>query len=219
MIEAIVFDIGGVLAHDVWQNMVFDQGEGVLSRYHLEPDQVEQVGGDLWQMFAYRVPSAERDWKELELGYWDLFIKRLQLPTTPGEFVELTDRFIQPVEGMDRLLGLLQSKGIGLAVCSDNTAFWIRRQMDKLALHRFFSPDKVIVSSTIGVSKADPSFEMFQAAVNALEVDKESCIFVDDRGGNIQRALRFGLTGVLFPSHAAYGAQYLEALLRRMGVV
>ncbi len=219
MIEAIVFDIGGVLAHDVWQNLVFDEGEGVVSRYHLAPGQLDQVGEELWQMFAYRAPSGKQGWKELELEYWDLFIKRLQLPTTPDEFVELTDRFIQPVEGMDRLLGLLQSKGIGLAICSDNTAFWIRRQMDKLALHRFFSPGKVLDSSTIGVPKTDPSFEMFRAAVDALKVDKESCVFVDDRVGNIQRALQFGLTGVLFPSHATYGAWYLETLLRRMGVV
>ena len=44
MIEAIAFDIGGVLAHDVWQNLVFDRVEGVISRYHFTGDRSDFFG-------------------------------------------------------------------------------------------------------------------------------------------------------------------------------
>jgi HAD superfamily hydrolase (TIGR01509 family) len=218
MIRAVIFDIGGVLAHDVWEHLLLDEKDGIASICNLNVEQVQRVGQNLWKQFAHRAVVKKGGAKELEEEYWKLFIEEFHLSMSVDDFVQLTDKFIQPVYGMSQLLERLYSKGIDLAICSNNTEFWFKRQMDTLDLHRFFRPTRVILSNRIGVSKSSPRFEMFQATINALGMEKNLCVFVDDRKENIQQALRFGLVGILFPSHSKYGAQYLEALLEKMGV-
>lgn len=210
--------MGGVLAHNVWERLLLNEENGLVAICNLNVDQVQQVGQDLWEKFAYRAAVEEDDWKEFEKEYWNHFIERFHLSMSVNDLIQLTDRFIQPVEGMTQLLERLQSKGIDLAICSNNTEFWFKRQMDKLDLHRYFSSSKVILSSRIGVSKSSPSFEMFQAVINALGIDKEHCIFVDDKEENVQQALKYGIAGIIFPSHSKYGALYLNVLLKKMGV-
>jgi HAD superfamily hydrolase (TIGR01509 family) len=119
---------------------------------------------------------------------------------------------------MAELIARLRVAGTDLAICSNNTEFWFARQMDKLGLRQFFSPEKVVLSCRLGVSKSSPPYEMLQAAVDSLRVGKEACVFVDDREDNIRSALEFGLTGILFPSHSDAGAKYLQAVLGKMRV-
>jgi HAD superfamily hydrolase (TIGR01509 family) len=216
VVEAVVFDIGGVLAHDVWEHLLLDKEKGIASICQLNVNQVRKVGKELWEEFVYR-PAVEKDeWKELEKEYWNRFIEILHLSRSADDFIQLTDQFIRPVEGMTQLLEDIQSQGIDLAICSNNNEFWFKRQMDKLGLCRFFSPDRVILSSRVGVSKSSPHFEMFKAVGVALGIHKKHCMLVDDRAKNIEQALRYGMPGIIFPSHSKYGAQYLKALLERM---
>lgn len=219
MIKAVIFDIGGVLAYDVWENLLLSAEDGIASIYNLDKEQVQIVGENLWEQFAYRKLAGENGWQELEREYWELLVKRLDLPLSIEEYIQLTDKFICPIDGMSNLLELLQLKGIELAICSNNTEFWCRRQMDKLNLHQFFDPGRVILSSRVGFSKSSPGFEMFKAVVSALGVPKEFCVFVDDREESIERALQFGLTGIIFPSHSKYGYHYLITLLEKMNVL
>ena len=209
MITAAIFDIGGVLAHDVWEHMLLDKPDGIASRYGLDrcgPDGnlVERVGALLWEAFAYRPATQHNDWQALEIQYWRQFIGFIWGRQPPSDvsvdnFIQMTDDFINLVDaGMICLLERLQSRGIDLAICSNNNEFWFRRQMDKLSLHRFFSPSKVILSCRIGVSKSSPRFEMFHAVVDALRVAKSQCVFVDDRKDNVDRAKQFGIAAVRF---------------------
>lgn len=216
--QAVIFDIGGVLAHDVWEHLLLDEERGIAVAYSLDTDQVRSVGQDLWEKFAYRAATDDNGWEDLEVEYWNLFIQRLQLPTSVDEFIQLTDEFIRPVEGMIQLLERLHSRGIDLALCSNNTEFWFQRQKDKLNLDRFVASNRMILSNRIGVPKSSPGFEMFRAVIDALGIEKDLCIFVDDREKNIHQALEFGLSGIIFPSHSSYGALYLGSLLEKAGV-
>jgi FMN phosphatase YigB (HAD superfamily) len=47
---------------------------------------------------------------------------------------------------------------------------------------------------------------------------KEDCLFIDDRGSNIEKALDFGFTPLLFPSEASYGAKYLSGVFMKMEI-
>lgn len=218
MIEAAVFDIGGVLAHDVWEHLLVDRTTGVLSVCELDAAAVTQTGHELWEAFAYQPAAQPEEWQQFELSYWNEFIRRFRLSHRPDVFVDMTAHFIRPVPGMIALLERLQARGIKLAICSNNNEFWFQRQMDQLNLHRFFSPRNSILSCRVGVSKSSPGLEMFHAVTDALNVEPSSCVFIDDRAGNIERALGYGMTGIYFPSHAPYGAAYVEALLVNMGI-
>jgi FMN phosphatase YigB (HAD superfamily) len=215
MIEAVIFDIGGVLAYDVWEHLLLDETGSIASLWKLDRHQVERVSRALWAEFSIRPATENYGWRELEKEYWREFVDRLRLEAPIEELINLSDSFIRPVDGMVDLLGELKET-FELGICSDNTEFWFERQMSKLALHRFFNPRNILLSCRTGVSKSSPGFEMFRAVTDALAVDKNNCIFVDDRAGSILQATKFGLGGILFPSHAQYGARYLSFLLDHM---
>ena len=183
-IKGVIFDIGGVLAEDVWENLLPD----IASDYSLDKDLVDKVGSLLWESYAYSPETQGNDWRALEERYWKQFITFFFGKDTPSgvsvsSFIQRTDNFIRPVNGMDSILNGLQSKGVGLAICSNNNEFWFRKQMDKCRLHRFFNPSKIILSCRIGVSKSSSRFEMFQSSSHALGLPGAACIFVDDRDG------------------------------------
>jgi HAD superfamily hydrolase (TIGR01509 family) len=203
MIEAVVFDIGGVLAHDIWENLL----PRIATIERLDKEQTKKVGALLWEAFAYRPETAINSWRDLEIQYWRLFVKSLWDKSIKKEkakekiekFIKLTDKFVNYVDAkMIDILGGLQSNGIKLAICSNNNEFWYRYQMDKLKLHRYFSPSKVILSCKVGVSKSSPRFEMFHAVVDSLQLTPNKCLFVDDRADNVNRAKECGMQGVLF---------------------
>lgn len=97
--------------------------------------------------------------------------------------------------------------------------FWFNRQSQKLGLEKYIPPERIILSCQIGVSKSSPRFEMFEKAVDSLDVDKSECIFIDDRIESISRATEYGLPSIMFPSHVENGFQYLKLLLTAMKVV
>jgi len=205
--KAVIFDVGGVLAHDIWEHLLLDEPNGVASEYSLDKDQVKKVGKLLWEAFAYRQETQHNDWRALEREYWSLFIeffsKQLPQNASIDTFIQKTDDFVKLVQGAQGesaipILERLQLNGVDLAICSNNNEFWSRRQMDKLDLHRFFSPSRVVLSCRAGVSKSSRHFEMFHAAADAVRLPKSHCIFVDDRDGNVERSRQCGMFGILF---------------------
>ena len=231
VIKAVIFDMGGVLAFDVWEHLLLDKGEpgnpakplGVAALYGLRDEYVERVGRELWD--TYSRPDATlsgADADLLEEHYWASFIRELrqQLPASIGvnDLRDRTDLFIKPVNqsAMESLLEELKANKIRLVICSDNTEFWFRRQMAKLRLQRFFSPSDCFVSCNVGFSKDSPGFEKFRIMSEALGIEKSSCLFVDDRRKNVEQALAYGFTPILFPSHSPKGFDYLTAVFSRL---
>jgi HAD superfamily hydrolase (TIGR01509 family) len=218
VIKAIIFDIGGVLAEDVWEHLLLDEKIGVADLYHLDRQHVRKIGKELWNIFAFRSLRNGESWESLEKDYWTAFIEKSGISARVNDLIQITDAFIKPVSGMLELLERLHSEGIGLAICSNNTEFWFHRQMEKLGLHKLFCPEKIILSCRIGTSKSSPLYEMFKTAVESLQVDRTNCLFIDDRNENIQRAIEFGLTGILFPSHSASSLNDFKLALIREGL-
>ncbi len=219
VIKAVIFDIGGVLTNDVWESMLLEKEAGFVVADDFDREKIQGVGGELWEAFAYRNLDEKDGWKILEREYWLKASERLPLALSVDECIARTDDFIEPLPGMIQLLGQLKKKGLGLAICSNNTEYWFERQAQKLRLGEYFDADKLALSSRVGVSKSSPNFEMFETAVTALNVKPQECIFIDDRANNVERALQFGIVGILFPSHSTYGAKYLKTILNKMGVV
>lgn len=206
MVAGVIFDIGGVLAPDIWESVLpaRDRAGGIAARFSLDKEQVHRVGGLLWEAFAYTPETPLRGWRELERQYWEMFIRFFwEKAPPPGAtveaFIALSEEAIRPVHPeLECLLQNLQAAGLRLGICSNNNEFWFRRQMDRLGLHRFFPPAAVVLSSRVGVGKSAPRFEMFHAAVQALGLPPAHCIYIDDRPGNVERARRCGLSAIHF---------------------
>jgi putative hydrolase of the HAD superfamily len=216
MIRAVVFDIGGVLAYDVWENLLLDKGEGFLSVGNLSEEIVKKVGQELWREFACRGVIQEGEWRRLEIEYWEKLTKCLGVNQPIDFFIKMTEKFIKPIEGMISLIQEIQHKGLKLAICSNNNEFWFQRQAKKLNLYQFFTDKNIVLSCRVGYQKDSLGLEMFHKVTEVLGEDSSSCIFVDDRKENIERAMQCGMIGVLFPSHSSWGAQYLDTILQNM---
>jgi FMN phosphatase YigB (HAD superfamily) len=222
MIRGVIFDVGGVLAYDVWEHLLCDPSGDPLSvsaKYQIPASQLEKIGATLWSKFD----RVKGDPTTLENGYWQQFLSLAQgypaLSSVPvGDLVTLSEVFIRPVNKEDttQLLEWLVTKGVHLGICSNNNEFWFLRQMQQLGLYRFFSPKRIILSCHYGITKSD--YRLFHIAADALGLHPTECVFVDDRMGNVSRSIDCGMTGVLFPTEqfpakAQRGAQYLRRLL------
>lgn len=220
MIRAVVFDMGGVLAYDVWEHLL----PSIASTYGLLKNEVMQVGKELWKVYECPSVALESTCRNLEQHYWESFIERfrgqLSSSITTDDLKNMTDPFIRDVnnEAMIPLLERLQSKVVHLAICSNNNEFWFKRQMEKLGLDKFFKPSNLCLSYEVGFPKSSPGFEMFTAITKALGIDNEYCLFIDDRKENIEQALKYGMAGILFPRESRCGARYLNALFKHIGL-
>ena len=204
MIRTVVFDVGGVLAYDVWEHLLLDKFNGVAPKYNLNEQLVEKIGKDLWNKFAYTLknPTGQYEpWTEKE--YWTEFIQGTKVNANEDEFIEMTDKFIRPTESLrdiERILTWLKEQRIHLAILSNNTEFWYKRQMKKLYLDRFFYDEsKIMLSCRTGASKRQilENDNLFQHVVQErLGHRPEECIFIDDRGHNVEAGRKRGLISI-----------------------
>jgi HAD superfamily hydrolase (TIGR01509 family) len=191
---AVVFDVGGVLAHDMWEPMFDD-----LAREHgFDPVEVQDAGRLLWETFAYVPETPANTWRDMERRYWELFRRMFKVPLTVEALIALTDRYVVPMPGMRPILERLHSRGTRMVICSNNNEIWWPRQAKALELDRFFAPEAIILSSRVGAPKESPRLEMFRAAVAAAGVAPANCFFTDDRQPIVERARAFGLDAMLF---------------------
>ncbi len=223
MIKGVIFDIGGVLAHDVWEHLLLSKPHGVAFKYNLSPESMEKVGKDLWKRYAKLDARAPLDRDNCEREYWLRFKESFpQLPYSVSveSLIAMSETFVQPVNEKDMppILERLRKKKVGLAICSNNNEFWFHRQWTKLNLKKFFDDDKVVLSCREGVEKSDSNFTMYRVAVEKLGLGAKECAFIDDRMENINRAIEYEMTGILFPSGSPDGARYLNVLLEKLGL-
>ena len=208
--RAVILDVGGVLAHDIWEPMFDD----LAVRYRRDRRRLHHVGRTMWETFAYVPESPANTWRDMERRYWELFLLITKLPLTVDALIRRTDRYVVPVAGMRPILEALKARRTRLVVCSNNNEIWWPRQARKLRLSRFFDEEHLVLSSRIGAPKNSPRLEMFRAAVRAAGVPAARCFFVDDRQENIVRARRFGIDAVRFrgPEHFAAELRKRELL-------
>ena len=203
---AVIFDVGGVLAHNMWEPMFDD-----LAREHgLDPVKVEEAGRLLWETFAYVPETPANTWRDMERRYWELFLRMFRVPLTVDALIALTDRYVVPMPGMRPILERLHERGARMVICSNNNEIWWPRQAKALELDRFFAPQAVILSSRVGAPKESPRLEMFRAAVAAAGVPAGNCFFIDDRQPIVDCARAFGIDAMLFR-----GPEQVAAELRK----
>ena len=222
MIEGVIFDIGGVLARDVWEYFLpsCNNAGGIRDKFGLDKEEIEKLGTLLWAAFAHTPESPTVTWRDLERRYWELFVnffwpngKGLPAGASVEAFIEMTDEYIKLIDpDVPNLLRDLLGRGITLGVCSNNNEFWFRRQFSHLSLAQYFSPSKVVLSCRVGASKSSKNHEMFHAAIEAMKIHPSRCLFVDDRCKNLERAREVGLQGIHFEDFSKFRT-YLNGAL------
>jgi HAD superfamily hydrolase (TIGR01509 family) len=208
--QAVILDVGGVLAHDIWEPMFDD----LARRYRLSRRKLRKAGRLLWETFAYVPETPANTWRDMEQRYWQLFLSMSGVPLSVSALIRLTDRYVVPVEGMRPILRKLRARRIPLLICSNNNEIWWPRQAKKLRLKRYFPDSRLVLSSRVGAPKNSPRLEMFRAAVAAAGAPAARCFFVDDRPENVVRARQYGIDAMRFR-----GPEHFAVELRKRGLL
>ncbi len=216
----LIFDIGGVLAEDLAERL-FPRIAGELG---IPLETAEEERRRLWAQYAYRPATMARQRAEFEQEHWRSFAARTGLRYTPQfleQMLQATTESIVPVPGMRELLVDLHERGVSLAICSNQTAFWADRLTESLQLEDVVPPQRIVFSCDpeTRASKRSVSGRMFTQVLRTLEQPPpESCWLIDDRWPNLQRAAESGIRGIFVPPQCGFTSTYLRSLLGHLGL-
>lgn len=112
------------------------------------------------------------------------------------------------LEGVEGLLNSLKKNGYEIHAFT-NYPIWYQMIEDELKLSNYLS--WTFCSCIFGKRKPDPDF--YLEVVKHLNVNVSNCIFVDDRMGNVEAAVKLGLKGLQFKN-----ADLLQKDLSLLGV-
>ena len=177
MIEAIIFDFGGVCLldadpmDDIASSFKADR-DTVLKNFEglLEDYQKGKISDqNLWLSFSQRMG------KDLPEGYETLWTRQYALKTRINtEVVSVAMR--------------LKQKGYRLGILSNTIPPHAKFNKEKNFFQGF---DEVILSCEVGLRK--PEKEIYMLAARALRVEPCSCVYIDDREEYLLPAKQLGM--------------------------
>lgn len=192
--RAVLWDFGGVILTSPFEAFSRYEQENGLPKDFLRTINATNPDTNAWAMF-------ERSEVDLD-GFCALFEAEAaeRGHSVDGRAVmALLHGELRPqmVEALHRLKG----EGYQLALLTNNVAVGrerigtivgeheAERQKDRAAVISIF--DHVIESSVVGYRKPEPQF--YEAACEALNVEPQECIFLDDLGINLKPAATMGM--------------------------
>lgn len=133
------------------------------------------------------------------------------LPEVPEELKQKAElllntwyKHLPPNDGMEQLLIDAKSAGYKLYLLSNiNKQFGEHK--GEIEILKYF--DGVLLSSDVRFIKPEP--EIYNCFINAYNLNKEECLFIDDRQVNIDGAEAVGIKGYLF-ENAYKLSEYLK---------
>lgn len=202
----VILDIGGVLEITPETGWVQRWEE----RLELPPGTVHERMRDVWEAGSVGT-LAERevheqvgarlrlDAPQVEAFMTDLWTEYLGTPN--DELIT----YVRQLRGICRL-GILSNSFVGA------------RERETALYHFDDLVARIVYSHEIGVEKPDP--RAFDVACAGLDVQPESCLFIDDVAVNVEAAQAAGMQGHLYEDNArtiTHIAAHLDARLRSSG--
>lgn len=102
----------------------------------------------------------------------------------------------------------LRSRGVTLAICTNNVREWEERWRSMLPVDELFAV--VVDSAFVGVRK--PDRRIYEIVLERLDRRAERAVFVDDVEENVTAAVELGMAGVVFRDTASAMAEIKAAL-------
>ena len=201
-IKAVIFDLGNVL-------IGFDHTIAVKKILKHTP----KKSRDIYDLFFDSDLTQEFEkGKTGKLEFFQQVQTALELKISYGEFLPIWNEiFFSKPESEDFVSSL--NSGIKLALLSNINQLhyeYIREEFSSTI--GLFEPDKIIPSFRTGFIKPDK--EIYDLALKALDVPRESVVYVDDRLDLIEAALSYGIKSIQFKS-----AKGLKQKFQDLGII
>lgn len=149
------------------------RSDGEISAEYHACSRGEFSSAELWRRLGVQDPESEHE---------RAYLSRYQL--MPG-ITQLVRRWV--------------ARGLTVACLSNDISEWSAWLRMRHALASLISP--WIVSGDVGVRKPDE--RIYRALLEALDIDADRCVFVDDRERNLDAARTLGLRTILFGAPSA----------------
>ena len=201
-IKAVIFDLGNVL-------IGFDHTIAVKKILKHTP----KKSRDIYDLFFDSDLTQEFEkGKTGTLEFFQQVQAALELKISYGEFLPIWNEIFFSKPESEDFVGSLNS-GIKLALLSNINQLhyeYIREEFSSTI--GLFEPDKIIPSFRTGFIKPDK--EIYDLALKALDVPRESVVYVDDRLDLIEAALSYGIKSIQFKS-----AKELKQKFQDLGII
>ena len=177
MIEAVIFDLDGVLVDT--EPLHLAATRALIAPAALRLEQYEQFigrgGFKEWLEATYGIPRAT-----IDARYTALF------------FVEMEQDPPQPLDGATALIDALATKGVALAVASQSSRSWVDATLVAAGLAERFT--HIVTAEEAGADKPAP--DVYLHAARLVGVQPAACIAVEDSIHGVASAHAAGMTVV-----------------------
>ncbi len=200
MIQAIIFDMGGVLAHESWGRARLAEFDAMLG---LTPGSLVSrlFSGEVWEAYSTGELSPE--------AYWSQTGAPLE-KHLPRDFRRFKDNFWGAELDLAMVLLARRLRARYRIVLLSNAApFLPGGLLQEPHLQGLF--DRVIISAFVGMRKPNP--DIFHYTCQSLALPPAACALIDDKARNTLAAQSLGMAAI-----AHVDALKTERALRRLGV-
>lgn len=209
MIRAVLFDMGSTLLefeNQPWEDLIRQGIEAVYKGLHAH-GAVLPTSQEFYQVFR---ESYRETWRQAEQSLLEMQIRLLLQETAQGLGLLLTEAMLLdlvrahygPVSSQvtiyaDTIDTLVEVRRRGMKVGLVSNTVWPgalhKEDLERFGILELF--DHVLFSADLGVRKPHP--QIFQAALDALNVAPHEAVFVGDRvPEDVDGAMRVGMRGV-----------------------
>jgi len=186
---AIIFDFGGVIAEEGFQQGLY----AIADRFGLDRRRFFELANEAVYNSGYVTGTGS------EKDFWDEVREHAGIRAADDELrQEILSRFIPRNWILDIINGLHQ-QGMITAILSDQSD-WLDLLNSQYNFFQYF--DAVFNSFHLGKTKKDSS--IFVDTLKELNVNGTETLFVDDNSGHIDRASAAGLQTHLFESRKGF---------------
>jgi HAD superfamily hydrolase (TIGR01509 family) len=190
MLKALIFDFDGLI---------------------LDTETPEYIAWkDIYQEYRFELPSDE--WGKIVGGYglsnFDaaehlslLSQGRLDSASLRARHISESGALIlaQPIlPGVMDIIHEAKHLGLKLAIASSSPHSWVDGHANRLGILHYF--DQVICADDVGIGRTKPNPDLFLAALNQLQVQKEAVVVLEDSPNGIKAAKRAGIFVVVVPN-------------------
>lgn len=198
------------------KNYIFDFGN-VLGQFYPEQFTAHYVSDEETIKFISDIVFDRLYWDKLDEGTMtDEEAKELFCTRLPDELKEVSckvyDNWVNnliPVPGMEKLVQDLHKNNKKIYLLSNISTTFQNTCRNVEWMNKLFGCfDGFVFSGEIGLVK--PSAEIFEHLLKKYNLNREECLFIDDRALNIEGAKNVGINGYLFDGDADKLREYIE---------
>ena len=179
MIEAIIFDFGGVICKSVFVSTA----ELLENRINIPKKGIEKAMRDNKKEYALGKQSGKDNWKSVS--------KALAADLDSAECAEILRTFKWVNTDLLKIVGTLGKK-YKIFLLSDN--FKERSEAIKKKFGEYF--DRMYFSNEMGILK--PHKKAFEIVLKENKLKPEECIFIDDKENIVEGAKACGLHAIQY---------------------